>query len=93
VIARQLLVGLELRGCVPFALAAPADVAPATVVTSGGCEASRDGRWYASRLRQASVDVDELHYDAPVENELLVRDVARSLQGDAARRRLVPGLS
>jgi acetyl esterase/lipase len=89
-IARQLLIGLDLQGCVPLTLAAaPAGAAPATIVTFGH---GGEGRWYASRLRQASVDVEELHYDAPAGDDRLVRDLARSLRFPATSR-LAPGIS
>jgi hypothetical protein len=51
-------------------------VAPATVVTLGAGP-HRGGREYAARLRQSSVEVDELHCDRP---DRLVDEVALSLR-------------
>jgi hypothetical protein len=70
----------------------PVNVAPVTVVTFGRGAVNHDGPRYAWRLRQASVDVEELHYDAPVSPrrrragrdgscDRLVRDPALSLLG------------
>ena len=75
-IARQLLVQPDFDGAGLSGLAtAPDDVAPATVVTLGEGP-HRDGHEYAARLRQSSVEVDELHCDEP---DRLVDEVARSL--------------
>jgi hypothetical protein len=82
----------------------PVDVAPATVVTFGPGAVNHDGRRYASRLRQAPVDVAELHIDAPDHPDVvpsgdggggrLVCDLARSLHGtrvDQGPQHLQPG--
>jgi acetyl esterase/lipase len=76
-IARQLLVQADFEGAgLPELAAAADDVAPATVVTLGAGP-HRGGREYAARLRQSSVEVDELHCDRP---DRLVDEVALSLR-------------
>jgi acetyl esterase/lipase len=74
------------------------------VVTFGRDAAHHDGHRYASRLRQASVDVEELRYDAPEHPDVvppgdgggdrLVCDLARSIHGtrvDQGPQHLQPG--
>jgi hypothetical protein len=76
----------------------------ASVVTFGRDAAHHDGHRYASRLRQASVDVEELRYDAPEHPDVvppgdgggdrLVCDLARSIHGtrvDQGPQHLQPG--
>jgi acetyl esterase/lipase len=92
-IAGQLLIQPDLHGHdLPVLDRSPVGVAPATVVTFGRGTGSHDGHRYASRLRQASVDVHEFPYDASDHHDVvarglddahdrLVHDLALTLQG------------
>jgi acetyl esterase len=64
VVGRQLLVLPTFAPGPASPLLAPslAGVAPATVVTADDDPAAEDGRRYASRLREAGVEVEEVRY-------------------------------
>jgi acetyl esterase len=60
----------------PLRAASLADVAPATVVTRGSGARRDVGTRYAALLREAGVDVEELHHD---DDQRLLGDLAASL--------------
>lgn len=77
-IARQVLICPDFAAYAgPLSAASLAGVAPATVVTRGDGARRDVGARYAALLREAGVDVEELHDD---DGERLLADLAASLR-------------